>query len=295
MPNPSFEEYIICPFYPGEMYNVENWSSFGNSSDYYNACANNGNPITVGVPYNNFGFQYASDGNAYVGLFTFYPEPFAYYREYVGVQLLQPLIIGRRYCLSFDVNLTLGFYANAIASNNMGVTFTTIEYSETNPIPTNNNPHLNWDSIIEDTLNWTKLSWHFTPDSEYQYMALGNFFTNENTDTIDYQINNGKRSYYLIDNVSLIECDSIISATSESYNNFKAWPNPVIDYLNFYCPQKIKKINLLDTMNENRLEIEYHQPIINPTIDLSFLPSGVYTALIIMNNNSKKIYKIIKI
>ena len=55
VPNPSFENHTVCPASYGELYKCENWSSFGYSPDYFNACS----PDTiVNVPQNEFGFQF---------------------------------------------------------------------------------------------------------------------------------------------------------------------------------------------------------------------------------------------
>ena len=98
VPNPSFEDYSECPVFPGEISQAIGWSSYGGSPDYFNSCANGANPVTVGTPANNYGFQHPADGFAYIGLYTFYSTP-PDYREFVGVELLENLSIGGRYCL----------------------------------------------------------------------------------------------------------------------------------------------------------------------------------------------------
>lgn len=294
VPNPSFEEYTECPSDLAQISRLLNWVSFGNSPDYFNVCAN-GDPHNIGVPYNQFGFQNPSDGDAYVGFYAFYSNPVGY-REYVGVELIQALEKNKRYCLSFDVSLSLDMILSDCASSNIGAMFSTIAYGENNVAPINNNPTLFYNNLISDTLYWTNLSWTFTADSEYIYLAIGNFFNNSNTDTIQYNDgNNIGRSYFYLDNIALIECDSIISSEVESFIEFKVWPNPVSNYLHLYSSERIKKISISDTMTTNLFEIDYPQPLIEAAIDLSFLPNGVYTALVITDNNSKRIYKIIKI
>src|SRR5205085_585438 len=80
VPNPGFENYITCPVNYGELFKCQDWSTFGNSPDYFNACS----PDTiVSVPKNNFGYQLASSGNAYCGFINASGGP-APSPEYLG-------------------------------------------------------------------------------------------------------------------------------------------------------------------------------------------------------------------
>ena len=86
VPNPSFEEINYCPSTLIEIQASKNWMNFGNSPDYFNACATNG----VNVPNCEFGFQYAhAGGYAYAGLTTYqvpYDPSGPNYREFIGVK-----------------------------------------------------------------------------------------------------------------------------------------------------------------------------------------------------------------
>ena len=58
VPNPSFEDYCSCPDNSGQVYRAIGWTSFGNSSDYFNCCAP---PGAQSVPLNPSGYQCAVD------------------------------------------------------------------------------------------------------------------------------------------------------------------------------------------------------------------------------------------
>ncbi len=64
--NSSFEDTVFCPIVFDNMQDVQDWSSFGNSADYFNECS-----ITMNAPHNTFGFQTAHSGHAYCGDITY--------------------------------------------------------------------------------------------------------------------------------------------------------------------------------------------------------------------------------
>ncbi|MBL8011924.1 MAG: T9SS type A sorting domain-containing protein [Flavobacteriales bacterium] len=209
VPNPSFELLDTCPytigFQPGDrpLY----WHSWLNSPDYFHACAGSLQDIDtlVSVPQNGFGYQYAWEGDAYIGGWCYWVNDD--YREYIGVPLLEPLEIGQTYLVSFRVNLAVnGSYVWSMgACNNVGVLFTMASnaWSGTTgpPFPFRNYAHVYSPGIIADSLGWTLVSGSFTADSAYQYLVLGNFFTNALTDTIGLPPWNGEVAYYFIDEV----------------------------------------------------------------------------------------------
>ena len=51
-----------------------------------------------------------------------------------------------------------------MASNNLGMLFSTNSYSETNPVPVNNFAQFNWPFVVEDTLDWKLISGSFIAD-----------------------------------------------------------------------------------------------------------------------------------
>src|SRR4030095_10557831 len=92
VPNPGFESYSNCPSALGEVYKCQSWTTFGWNPDYFNACSSS---PAVGVPQNNFGFQYAATGSAYCGFINSSGGP-APPQEYLGAALLQPLLAGQK-------------------------------------------------------------------------------------------------------------------------------------------------------------------------------------------------------
>jgi hypothetical protein len=208
VPNPSFELTDTCPI--SCCFNVGDrplyWNRWDQSPDYFNACADTsgGIDMLMGVPWNGFTWQYAQDGDAYVGMSTFEPNNF---REHVGTPLVEPLVVGQTYYVSYWVNLATegSYWETRWASNNQGVLFTMDEHiwsgntgSGPEFVPRNyaqvNNP-----TVITDTANWTLVSGSFVADSAYRYIVLGNFFDDAHTDTVHFIPGPSAAAYYLYD------------------------------------------------------------------------------------------------
>lgn len=124
VPNHSFEEYTTCPQTAAEVAKAVGWYPLYASPDYYNACAPNN---VVGVPWNTCGWQQAAEGNAYMGLVTYFDGKPLPNREFIGIQLTQPLTPGMPVCLSFKMAMG-GFGSSPINSawftcNRVGMQF----------------------------------------------------------------------------------------------------------------------------------------------------------------------------
>ncbi len=105
------------------------------------------------------------------------------------------------------------------------------------PFALRNYAHLHSEEIINDLEEWVQVSGTFTADSAYRYLVLGNFFSNELTDTIHVFPGGSLGSYYFIDGVCVTTdpggCDFItgVAGTDESLLTF--FPNPATDVIHF--------------------------------------------------------------
>src|ERR1051326_2022930 len=234
VPNPSFEDTIHCPNSPDEINYCSSWNSYRNSPDYFNFCSIG----SVSVPNNWGGFQNAASGHAY-SAFATYGGYSNTYREYIGAQLTSNLATGTRYFVSFKINLSLSNSIQAnCATDKMGVAFSTVAHNTSNPMPIQNTAKVYSSAIISDTLNWIRIFGSFTSDSNYNFIAIGNFFDNSLTDTL---IMDGdtlcRSSYYYIDDVC-VSSDSLFCANysftgiqEETYScEIKLMPNPAHDF-----------------------------------------------------------------
>ncbi|MEO5569378.1 MAG: T9SS type A sorting domain-containing protein [Bacteroidia bacterium] len=287
VPNWSFEDTVACPISIGQINRATGWSSYKFTPDYFNSCNNN----QVSVPINSIGYQSAKTGNAYAGLYT-YAKFSVNYREIVGVQLSQPLSIGQSYYISFYVNRAFnpnaGFHIN-IATNKLGLKLSTIPYSDTNPIQINNFAHIYSNTVINDSLNWIQISGFTYADSAYQYLGIGNFFTDANTTNIFFDTS-AAFAYYFIDDVMVI--DSNATGIIETGNNeiIKIFPIFFHDEM-IIEGRGIKSVKIFDAAGKICIKKDC---IVSPKkIDTKSLNKGMYFIVVTTQNEaySKKIVK----
>ncbi len=215
VPNPSFELFDNCPDMLSGNIPVSHaigWQSYSNTPDYYNAC--NGTSCGWCVPENFIATQAAHSGQAYMGLCTYFssiPGEMDF-REYIGIDLLSPLVVGETYyasmyvCLAGDYTPVYDYFEGTqAANNNLGILFTNMSstlpdsYLEELAIPDRAQVHA--DSIISDTTNWTLVSGSFLADSSYQRLIIGNLFSNLNTLHTSIYGNPFELGYYLVDDI----------------------------------------------------------------------------------------------
>lgn len=216
VPNPSFELFDLCPTTLGFISTdrPSSWYGWTESPDYFNSCVGSegGLDTSLGVPFNTMAFQPAWSGQAYIGLFgVFLPYD---YREHAGAQLLEPMVVGETYQISFRVNLAFGgsnYEFDGAGCNNIGALFT----MESNawyagppapvgpPMAFRDYAHVYNTEVILDTVGWTLVSGSFVADSAYAHIVLGNFFHDSLTTVVPGEFGYGT-AYYLIDSVSVI-------------------------------------------------------------------------------------------
>lgn len=198
VPNPSFETYASCPTGSSQFNTVIPWYGTNNSSEYYNSCSTG----PFNTPYATTGFQYARTGVGFAGQW-FLNGIGINYREYIQVQLTSSLISGNCYLVKFHLN----YPNNSVkyACNNFAAHLSISGYT-TNGSPAStytpqiylvNNP------FVKDTLNWTEIGGIYTSVGGEQFITIGNFKNDVNTDTLATNYGTYGGAYYYIDDVSV--------------------------------------------------------------------------------------------
>lgn len=303
MPNFSFEQNDTCPNAEDQIQFATGWSKYSQpitTPDYYNACASYSSGYSV--PKNGYCNQIPHRGcNAYAGLVIYDPNG---YREHIGIQLSTPLTIGQKYFISFYT--VMGEFANGgnqygMPSNNIGMRLSTIEYNPSNPSPIDNFAHLNSSAIISDSVNWVRISASIVADSAYDYLILGNFFDNSNTDTLNYScgtcLNFG--SYFLIDDIC-VSTDSllanggidVLSCTTSvneivSDDEISVFPNPANNMVTVSFQSNTSDEIILTDMYGKVCYTENINNKSSVVLDLTPYSSGIYF-LKIINQKEKK-------
>jgi len=271
VPNPGFEEHTNCANVPNssipdEMaYSIE-WYSYKGTPDYYNFC-NTG--YLVKPPFCELGYQFPHKGNAFAGLITYSYSQDS--REYIGCQLISPLVAGQKYFISFYINKS-GSNMSNYSVNNFGLKFCDQPYSYSNPAPVDNDPHFYFGDVVYDTLKWTKVTGWYIPYYNHTYVMFGNFFCDSLTTVIPNNNLYSTYAYYYIDDIC-VTTDSLYAETwlgigetpkNENINVITVYPNP--------CN---KEINI--SLNNNNYE----------TVTLSIIDiTGNTVAQLITNNNN---------
>jgi len=211
VPNPSFEDYSATPigwYYRGTHFSkvMRYWSSATAASpDAFGS--------KVRVPEHwadkGFGDQYARTGESMVGI-TIYgcDQGKPHCREYVQVQLLEPLVPQQNYYLEFwTVSLP-----RSLQTNNLGVHFTNgrVNIRVDEPIVTE--PTFNSETVVvTENHNWTKVSGQFTATEAADYIILGNFFPDSLTVNQQPKADDPlKFGYYYIDDILLKKVPPIL-------------------------------------------------------------------------------------
>ncbi len=224
MPNPSFEQNTGCPQGYDEMYFCNDWyKPTQGSSDYFHSCAPD-TVVTVGVvnvPENSDGYQYAQDGDAYVGFIAYVLQGGSDYNEYIQCQLLQPLVAGKKYKVKFYVSLADSFSNHAIKNLGAWLSDTAyIDMSNFNTIPAN--PQVVANYFLADFNNWMEVNGTFIANGGEEYLTIGTFVSPVlNTDTLFVQntLAPVPYAYCYVDMVSLIEVGDLSCLDSLSLPN----------------------------------------------------------------------------
>lgn len=300
--NPSFENKISCPTIGGsQMQYSTNWHGYRRSPDYFNSCLTD--PTGFSVPTNAFGYQPAATGNSYAGIFAYVGGSNAgdtVYREYIGGQLSNPLIIGQKYYVSLKINTPNNTNVNC-HSNNMGVLFSKIAYVDTvtssiednitNRAPIVNFAHVYNSTIITDSVNWITISGSLIADSSYQYIIIGNFFDNQQTSHIKVNTAPYCNSYYLIDDICVstdsMTCNGItgINEYDNKSLSIKVYPNPAQQSFIIELPNQ-QNFNLFVYDVTGRKVFQRTNATGIVSIDCSGFNSGIYFVQAVNEKNS---------
>jgi len=224
VPNPGFESYISCPQDAGAIIYTSNWyaPTIG-TPDYFDTCFTFSQPWTsiMDVPQNFMGNQNAlSNSGGYSGLFAFYQT--GIYREYIQAKLTSPLVNSVKYFVSFYVSLADN---SCLASDEIGAYLSSSPVSSGNVGPLNYTPQISnpQNQIINNKLSWKRISGTYIANGSEEYITIGNFKADINTDTVrllPYSVNQDFNSvYYYIDGVC-VSTDSLFGVIPEGLNEY---------------------------------------------------------------------------
>jgi gliding motility-associated-like protein len=204
VPNPSFEEFEgNCP--DSISFNeLKNWYAAYDSPDYYTSCNTWEGCF---APANIAGYQIPKDGNGYTG-FALFVGNGSIGKEYPQVKLAKKLTTGAHYKLSFYINLanSSGYAIDQIGAwlhsdSLVGM----LSYFTNGVIPQICSPI---GVIQSDTLEWVHIQGCFQAKGDEQYLTIGNFRKNSETNFDSLAATSGwvtTGAYYFVDLVELYQ------------------------------------------------------------------------------------------
>jgi gliding motility-associated-like protein len=212
--NGDFEEYWECPDDATQIERckyVYNPCENVSTSDYFNACYTpSANSTPVGIP-NNFnpgGYQYPLSGNGMLGFLSVDGNMEFNYREYIQLSLVESLICGKKYSFTAYFNLSNGYKYSV---RNICFYFSMEQLDEQEYLYKLFEPQF-VDSVTEinDTLNWTKISFEFMADKPYRFVSIGHFKKDGIASYFEVDANafyQNLDTYLFVDSVSLFESE----------------------------------------------------------------------------------------
>jgi len=231
----------------------------------------------MGIPENIVGFQHAHSDDGYAGIFC-YVDYQVNGREYIQAQLTECLVGGIDYEVSFHASLADKFmYAiSSLGAYLSDTAFISSESPWLEAVPQVVNPA---EVILNDKEGWTRISGVYNSrDGGECFITIGNFNTDEES-SLTF-VDSGatpayNKSYYYIDDVSVVALDSIPDNIAEQEQlSFNAWPNPATTELHIRSGQPLAQLRLLDI--SGRAVLSENMVTDRHTLQLSGIPPGLY-------------------
>lgn len=268
VPNPSFELYSSPPigwFYKGEHFSsvMKYWSSPTNASpDVF------GPKVRVPAHWieKGFGKQVPKTGSSMAGI-TVYgcTEGKPHCREYVQIQLSEPLVRGQDYYAEMWVS----HLPHSLRINNIGFHFSKERITEPTDGILKLVPQLFEKQIIDGADHeWIKVSGRFRADAAAEYLILGNFYNDAQTQTLKKKEASLPFAYYYIEDILLKKVPPIlpVPVLEDDLTRIKLQEGKVVPLKDIYfeldkselLPRSFVELRkLLKIMNENpNLSIE---------------------------------------
>ncbi len=203
VPNPGFERFVAPPVgwsYRGSFFGqvVKYWFSPTTASpDVYGP----GVKVPQDWAEKGFGKQGPRSGRSMAGLTLWgCTNGKPHCREYVSVQLAEPLVPGQGYYIEFWVTPL----PRSLRINRIGAFLSEERIERKTDEQLTFMPQFFAKEIVQPAEgSWVKLSSQFIAENEAEYLIIGNFFTDEQTKTQSVHPQSFNYAYYYLDDVLL--------------------------------------------------------------------------------------------
>ncbi len=287
--NGDFETISQCPTNYSQINYAIGWSSPTLGTPDLLCLCNSSLNSTNSV----FGYQVPHSGNnciaaTYIDLNT--PPSTPDFREYIQNQLVSTLISGHTYIVTFYVSLgdnlkystsRLGCYFSNQQIIDSANYLLSLSPQITNPLG----------NFVSDKLNWVKIEANYHATGNENYLIVGNFFSDANTDSLNTGSGALNGVSYFIDDVSVVDSASIGIRETDNSSSINAYPNPTNGIIKIDAT-KLNENGNLKFVIYNALGLEIRNETISShsisTINLSEFANGTYNYKIF---SSSALYK----
>jgi len=268
VPNPSFEDTISCPQWIGH-FTVTDWvkPTWG-SSDSFHSCSTG----QLGVPQNEFGFQFARTGNGYVGAHGTGQSSGSNSREYIQCQLITPLEPGSLYEVSFWVSRA---DSSTWAVDNVGayLSTTAITLNSANNLPYTPQVISPLGEPITDSENWVQIVDTILAEGGEQFLTIG-VFADDSDLTWQPVIGGWHHLFqYYYDDVSVVKITPNSIRKSDGVQ-LVLFPNPTNDKLHLKSNSPVDECIIFNSIGQEIVHINIKSDRFE--VDVSTFSPGLY-------------------
>lgn len=295
VPNPGFEDTLGCPstFFGIQDGYAANWfqPTLG-TTDLLTVCAE--------VPQNFSGYQFPNSGYAYAGFITSCHADFGCssdsdYREYLSVRLNESLEPG----ITYYCKISISRGDSSLYANNFGVLFSDSIHQE-NYVNLPHTPQYETPTPHINSLTWTNYSFSFVATGGEDFLTIGNFSDDDNSDStyvgggnpLNWEYQN---SYYYVDDVCLSRdpsvCHNFMAGTTEESNiteKINLFPNPTENNLTIVINEgaAATEVNVYNMQGQKVLSKNTESNNSEIQLSLAHLPPALYVVEIISNSGN---------
>jgi hypothetical protein len=289
--NGNFEDTLNCPTRAHDFKALTNWiNPSSGTPNFFHKCDTEFNS-EIGVPINWLGYQQPRSGSGYLGIYLRHTKGHIY-REYIEGKLLNTLVANN--CYHFEMFINLGNRCR-YTTDNIGIYFSDTLYKISNhgeELPFK--PQIsNIQGNIMDTLTWLLVSGDYISQGRENYIIIGNFKSDPETNSIIVNPGGLDHIYCYIDDVSLTEylpCNT--SAIDPIKSIINVFPNPVLDELNIFIENnELTELILFDITLRTLIKQTFRG---NISLSTNQLKTGVYYYQVKNGNNLEVRGKILK-
>jgi outer membrane protein OmpA-like peptidoglycan-associated protein len=160
---------------------------------------------------NTYGKEDPKEGDNYAGLVVYSPKD-KIARNYITSPLAQPMLKGKKYCVSMYISLAEG---SKFVTNNLGINFHKKQpkQEDNKTIIEKTSILHHYSKLVSATYGWEKICGTYIAEGGEEFITIGNFTATDKTKTEkaikikDYKGLLSDFAYYFVDDISVILVD----------------------------------------------------------------------------------------